>query len=53
VKSPLGRPRSRREDSIRMDLKEIGRKALDWIHLAQDMDQWWAFANMVMKLPFP
>jgi len=37
-KIPLGRPRPRWEDSIRMDLREIGWEGVDWIHLAQDRD---------------
>jgi len=37
---PLRRPRHRWKDNIRMDLKEIGWKAVDWIHLAKDRDQW-------------
>jgi hypothetical protein len=36
---PLGRPRRRWEDNIRMDLKEIGWQDLEWLHLAQDRDQ--------------
>jgi len=43
----LGRPRHRWEYDIRMDLREIGWKDVEWIHLAQDMDQWWALMNMV------
>jgi hypothetical protein len=41
-KRPLGRTRYRWEDTIKMDLKEIRCNDLDWIHLAQDTDQWWA-----------
>jgi hypothetical protein len=36
-----------------MDLGEIGRGAMDWIHLAQDRDQWRALVNMVMNLRIP
>jgi hypothetical protein len=39
-KRPLGRPRYRLEDNIRMDLGEIGQEGVDWMHLAQDRDQW-------------
>jgi hypothetical protein len=39
-KSPLGRPRRRREDGIRMDLRDIGLGGVDWIRLAQDRDRW-------------
>jgi hypothetical protein len=36
-----------------MDLREIGWECVDWIHLAQDMDQGWAVVNMVMNLQVP
>jgi hypothetical protein len=49
-KKPLGRPRHRREDGIRMDLREIGWWGVDWIQLAQDRDQWQALVNTVMNL---
>jgi hypothetical protein len=39
-KRPLGRPRRRWVDNIKMDLREIGWSCIDWIHLAQDRDQW-------------
>jgi hypothetical protein len=39
-KRPLGRPRHRWEDNIRMDSREIVWEGLDWMHLAQDKDQW-------------
>jgi hypothetical protein len=42
--------RRRREDNIRMDLREIGWKDVGWIHLVQDRGQWWALVNTVMKL---
>jgi hypothetical protein len=42
-----------REDNIRMDLKETGWEGVDWMHLAQDRDQWWAVVNMVMNLRVP
>jgi hypothetical protein len=45
-KRPLGRPRCRWEDSIRMDLREIGWEGVNWIHLAQDRDRWRAHANI-------
>jgi hypothetical protein len=48
----LGRPRHRWED-IKMDLREIGWEDVDWIHLDQDIDQWWALVNMVMNLSVP
>jgi hypothetical protein len=48
-KRPLGRPRRRWEDNIRMDIREIG-LGVDWIHLAQDKDQRRALVNTVMNL---
>jgi hypothetical protein len=50
---PPGRPRSKWEDSIKMDLREIGFGDVDWIHLAQDRDRWRALVNTVMNLRFP
>jgi hypothetical protein len=50
---PLGRPRSRREDNIRIDLREIGWEGADWMHLAQDKYQWQALVNTVMNLRVP
>jgi hypothetical protein len=47
---PHARPRSGWEDNIKMDLREIGLESVDWIHLAQDRDQWWALVDMVMNL---
>jgi hypothetical protein len=52
-KRPLGRPRLRWEDNIRMDLREIGGDGMDWIDLAQDRDQWRVFANTVISLWVP
>jgi hypothetical protein len=49
-KNPLGRPRRRWVDNIKMDLREIGLDGMDWIDLAQDIDQWRAFVNTLMKL---
>jgi hypothetical protein len=40
-KRPLGRPRCRWEDNIKMDFQEVGCKGLDWIMLPQDRDRWW------------
>jgi transcription termination factor 2 len=50
-KRPLGRPRCRWVDNIKMDLREIGWDGVDWIKLAQDRDQWRALVNTVMNLP--
>jgi hypothetical protein len=52
-KKPLGRSNHRLEGNIKIDLKEIGYKCVDWIQLAQDMVQWWAFINTVMNLWVP
>jgi hypothetical protein len=49
-KRPLGRPRRRWKDGIRMDLREIGLGRLDWILLAQDRDRWRAVVSAVMNL---
>jgi hypothetical protein len=49
-KRPLGRPRRRWEDEIRMDLRETGLVGVDWIRLAQDMYRWRAVANTAMDL---
>jgi hypothetical protein len=46
----LGRPRRRRVDSIKMDLREIGWRGMDWNGLTQDRDQWKALVNTVMTL---
>jgi hypothetical protein len=50
---PLGRPRRRGEDYIKMDLREIRFGDVDWIHWAQDKDRWRALVNMVMNLRVP
>jgi hypothetical protein len=50
---PLGRPRCRWEDNIKMNLDEIGYGDVDWIHLAQDRDRWQALLNTVMILRVP
>jgi hypothetical protein len=52
-KRPLGRPRRRWEDNIKMDLREIGLEGANWIQLAPDSVRWWAFVNTVMNLGFP
>jgi hypothetical protein len=52
-KSPLGRPRCKWEDNIRMDLKERMWEGVDWIHLAQDRDQCLALVNTVIDLRVP
>jgi hypothetical protein len=52
-KRPLGRPRRRWEDNIKMDLREIGINGANWIQLAQDRVQWRAFVSTVMNLRVP
>jgi hypothetical protein len=52
-KSPLGRPRHRWVDNIKMDLLEIGLGGVDWIGLAQDRDKWKALVNVFMNLRVP
>jgi hypothetical protein len=49
-KRPLGRPRRRWEDGIRMDLREIGLGCVDWIRQSQDRDRWRAVVSAVMNL---
>ena len=51
-KRPLGRPRRRLEDNIKMDLREVGGVG-DWMELAQDRDRWRALVNTVMNLRVP
>ena len=50
---PLGRPRRRWVDNIRMDLQEVGCGYMDWIGLAQDRDSWRTLASAVMNLRVP
>ena len=52
-KRPLGRPRRRWVDNIRMDLQEVGCGYGDWIGLAQDRDRWRKLVNAVMNLRVP
>jgi hypothetical protein len=49
-KRPLGRPRRRWEDGMKMDIREIGWEGVEWIRLAQDRDRWRAVVNGVMNL---
>jgi len=52
-KRPLGSPRSRWEDNIKIDLEKVGCEDMDWIELAQDRDRWRALVNAVMNLRVP
>jgi hypothetical protein len=52
-KRPLGRPRHRWVDNIKMDLRKIGWEVMNWIDLAQDRGQWTAPLNTAMKLRVP
>jgi hypothetical protein len=52
-KRPLGRPKRRWEDNIKMDLREMGIDGANWFLLAQDRVQWRAFVNTVMNLRVP
>jgi hypothetical protein len=49
----LGRPRHRWEDSIKLDIQEVGFGVMDWIELPGDRDSWRAFVNAVMNLRVP
>jgi hypothetical protein len=50
---PLGRPRRRWDDNIKMDIREVGWEDMNWIELAQDRDRWQALVNAVMNLGVP
>jgi hypothetical protein len=52
-KRPLGRPRRRWEDNIKMEIQAVGFEIMDWIKLAQDRDGWGALENAVMNLRVP
>jgi len=52
-KRPLGRPRRRWENNIKMDLQEVGGDCEDWMELAQDRDRWRALVSAVMNLRVP
>ena len=53
VKRPLGRPRRRWEDNIKMEIQEVSCGGMDWFELAQDRDRWRALVNAVMNLQAP
>jgi hypothetical protein len=50
---PLGRPRRRWKDTIKMGIRGVGCGSMEWIELAQDGDSWWALVNAVMNLRVP
>jgi hypothetical protein len=52
-KRPLGRPRCRWVDNIKMDLRKIVLDDMDWFDVAEDRDQWWAVVNTVINLRVP
>jgi hypothetical protein len=52
-KRPLGRPRCRWEDNIKLDLQEVGGGYGDWMELAQDRDRWQALVSTVKNLQVP
>jgi hypothetical protein len=52
-KRPLGRPRLRWEDNIKMDLQDIGGSGGDWMELAQDRNRWRALVSTVKNFRFP
>ena len=52
-KRPLGRPRRRWEDNIKMDLEEVGKGCGDWMGLAKDRDRWRALVSTVMDFRVP
>jgi len=49
-KRPMGRPRRRWENNIKVDLQEVGGACGDWMELAQDRDRWRVFVSMVMNI---
>jgi hypothetical protein len=52
-KRPVGRPRRRWEDNIKMDLQEVGGACGDWMELAQDRERWWALVSTVRNFRVP
>jgi len=53
VKRSFGRPRRRWDDTLKIDLQQMGCGGMDWIKLAQDRDRWRALVNAVMKFQVP
>ena len=52
-KKPLGRPRRRWKDNIKMDLREVGCDPEDWVALVEDRDEWWVYIRAAMYLRVP
>ena len=52
-KRPLGRPRRRWDDNIKIYFEEVGRGCGDWMELAEDRDRWWALVSTVMNFGVP
>ena len=52
-RKPLGRPRRRWEDNIKIDIQEVGCVDMDWIELVQDRDRWRALVNAIMYFRVP
>jgi hypothetical protein len=52
-KKELRKPRRKWEDTIKIDFRETGWVVMDWIHLAEERNQWWALVDTVMKLRLP
>jgi hypothetical protein len=50
---PLGRPRCRWKDNIKMELQEVGWGGMDWIDISQDRDRWRALVNAIMNVQVP
>jgi hypothetical protein len=52
-KKPLGRPRRRWEDNIKLDVQDVGCRSMDWVDLAQNRDSWRTDVHAVMNLRLP
>jgi hypothetical protein len=52
-KRPFGKPGRRWEKNIKIDFKDICWEDVNWIHLAQDLDKWWAVVSTIMNLQIP